>query len=268
MSIYSVPPGTVLDAALDYIARGWWLLPVAGQRGGDAGARWKAPYGIGRWSVDSSRDEATIRAWFEGNDDLGIGLDMGRSGLVALDGDQHALLVEWAGAENLEGAPSWHGHPARRSYLFQQPADGDPIGCPVREWGEIRGIGGFMVIPPSPHPIGGRYKWDTIADPFPLPEVLAEQLRAVASGSPSLLVSDATVQQVAEFMEAHTEQARPTLLDNILAKYREGVESGAGRYPTLRDCLVWAMEEAATGMFSARDAATLLGTAYREDLSK
>ena len=37
---------------------------------------------------------------------------------------------------------------------------GNPeIGCPTHPGGEIKGAGGYIVAPPSPHPDGWTYEW-------------------------------------------------------------------------------------------------------------
>lgn len=264
-------PGVMLRAALDLASRGYWVFPVLGRRGGDAAARWKAPARVGRWSVESTRDPERIRGWFEGDDDLGVAIDCGRSGIVMLDGDHPDLLIKWArelgGPAVLEGVASWQGNRMRRSWLFAQPEDGDPIGCPTRPWGECKGAGGYVVAPPSPHPIAGNYQWLLDAELTPLPAALADDLRGGRSGRLEPAEVDATPDQVREFFETHTTATRPAMLDVVMSKYRESVSAGAGRYPSVRDCLVWALCEAAAGLYPAKDAAVALGAAYREDLS-
>jgi hypothetical protein len=81
-------------------------------------------------------------------------------------------------------------------------------------------------------------------------------------------VADATPDEVRQFFEQHVTATRPELMQSVLNKYNESVDAGAGRYPSVRDCLAWGLEEAAAGLYSAKDVAVALGAAYREDLSR
>jgi hypothetical protein len=261
----STTTNPVARAALEYAERGYFVFPVMGRRGGEAAARWKAPYRVGRWSVESTRDAEQIKRWFR-DPEIGVAIDCGKSGLVVLDGDHPDLLIEWAGEENLTGAPSWQGNRLRRSWIFRQP-EGEPVGCPIRTFGEVKGAGGYVVAPPSPHPISGDYQWLVEGEPPVLPAVLAEKLATGAGGRASTLVEDATPEQVREFFDQHQSADRPELLASVVRKYQQQVTEGAGRYPSVRDCLVWGLEEAAAGLYPARELATALGAQYREDLS-
>ena len=80
----SPPPNSLSYlAALEYISRGWFVLPLKPMR--------KAP--LTRNGVnDSSNRPEIIRRWFTKNPDANVGIDLGRSGLLGIGPDS----VEWS----------------------------------------------------------------------------------------------------------------------------------------------------------------------------
>ena len=93
-------------------------------------------------------DPHQIAAWFSASSGLGIGLDLGKSGLVVVDGDHLGVLAETLPDDLLTGW-TWHGNPDRRSWLFE--VNGTPVPQAGHDWGEVKAGGGYVVLPPSPH---------------------------------------------------------------------------------------------------------------------
>jgi hypothetical protein len=125
-----------------------------------------------------------------------------------------------------------------------------------------------MIAPPSPHPIGGVYRWISgqFDDPPYLPDEIVTLLRTEASGRGLLRTEDATPAEVRDFFDKYNSNDRPDLLRGVVAKYRKEVDSGAGRYPSLRDALIWGFEEAVSGFYPAKEVALALVSEYRQDL--
>lgn len=138
----------VMSAALAYAERGWYVFPVQGKQPMQVGV---TPDGEPRrlsWSKESSNDPHQIAAWFSASSGLGIGLDLGKSGLVVVDGDHLGVLAETLPDDLLTGW-TWHGNPDRRSWLFE--VNGTPVPQAGHDWGEVKAGGGYVVLPPSPH---------------------------------------------------------------------------------------------------------------------
>jgi len=73
-----------LEAALDYARLGWRVVPIL------AGSKRPA---LTRWTEHASTDEATIKGWWDGHDDYGVGIATGpSSGFWALDVDDFDSL--------------------------------------------------------------------------------------------------------------------------------------------------------------------------------
>jgi hypothetical protein len=134
------------------------------------------------WPNVASDDVEIIDRWWTENPDASIGVACGpKSGIWVLDVD----LPD--GPSSLEAIEAKHGKlPAT---LMQQTGSGGTQyfwkwnGTEIRNSGskiakniDVRGNGGYVVLPPSPHPSGGEYKWlnkNSIADP---PKWLVELL--------------------------------------------------------------------------------------------
>lgn len=171
--------GVMLDAALGYALRGWAVLPcsprnkqplVAADRD-DAGKPIKGTGGVKKASTDPEQ----IRAWWAQTPEAMIGVAMGGNGLFALDFDpriEDATGEEWTLdrlkrelEEQIGGAlptslavrtPSGGVH-----VYLNQPATGDPItnrGNLPRHI-DVRGEGGYVIVPPSVTQDGQCYRW-------------------------------------------------------------------------------------------------------------
>jgi len=114
---------------------------------------------------DATTDEATIRAWWQQHPDAGIGTPTG-NGLLVLDVDDPDAL-EALEAEHGPLPPTVEAitpRPGRHLYLRGQATNGRgslPTGI------DVRGQGGYVVVPPSPHR-NGRYEWRTAPDETPI----------------------------------------------------------------------------------------------------
>ncbi len=169
---------TQLAWALEYAAfLRWKVFPV----GTD-----KKPL-IKDWPNAATDDQEQIRRWWERWPEAGIGLVCGqRSGVYVVDIDSRH-----------EGTESWqqlvftHGEPMTLQsrtggggyHLFFQ-APSFELGNSAGKLGrgiDTRGDGGYVVLPPSPHPSGAAYEWVQWRRPQLLPAGSARASRSGAS---------------------------------------------------------------------------------------
>ena len=165
--------------------RGWPVFPVKGKRP-------LTPHGF----KDGSTDPAQIEAWDQEYPGCGWGVDCGRAGLVVIDldprngGDERFDQIrETAGWPLIETATALTGGGGH--HLFFR-ANGREVRCgKLADGVDVKATGGYVVLPPSPHPSGGRYEW--ILDPAEvgieeLPGWLAELLEQmpVSQAAPQL----------------------------------------------------------------------------------
>lgn len=164
-------------AALDYLGRGWSVIPIAAGR--------KHP--LVRWEDHQHRraDADEVGRWYRRWPDAGIGIVTGMiSGLVVLDIDPRH-----GGDDSLEDlerrfAPLPHtiealtGGGGRHVY-FAHPGGTIRNRVGLAPGIDLRGDGGMVVAPPSLHPSGRRYAWEISHHPddtplAPLPRWLLE----------------------------------------------------------------------------------------------
>jgi len=164
-------------AALWYAAHAWPVFPL---RPGT-----KNPFaGLGVYQATT--DAAQVADWWRHWPQANIGLHCGGAGLLALDLDAYKEHYEGAGLlsfeeretiTNLTGGGGTHllyGAPTGRR--CGNATGGLPEGIDVRGWG------GYIVLPPSLHPNGRRYLWEAgygphECAPLPLPAHLAALLK-------------------------------------------------------------------------------------------
>lgn len=166
----------ILDAALDYISRGWRVLPLYGIdplgnctcRKSDCASPGKHPV----WtlapngSLDASKNEATVRAWFSSPDNYNIGIATGEKSnlaIVDVDYDKGADLLDLTldapsdclNTISAKTGGGWH-------YYYKYPK-GENLKNSASKLGkfiDVRGDGGYVVAPPSLHASFNYYEWD------------------------------------------------------------------------------------------------------------
>ena len=150
---------TLLDAALRYAERGWKVFPLA------AGS--KLPRQGSRGFLDATDDQAVIRSWWGKAPHLNIGMATGTaSGVFVLDIDGEpgaAWIMEQTERGNVlpDTLCQRTGGRGGRQYFFKMPA-GVSIGSNagvIAEGVDLRGDGGYVVLPPSKITGGGLYGW-------------------------------------------------------------------------------------------------------------
>jgi putative DNA primase/helicase len=167
----------MLHDALALAEHGWHVFPLR-----PSGKEPATAHGL----LDATTDEATIRAWWDQTPEANIGVRTGaESGLLVLDVD----AGDKGGVESLATLLSEHGDlPATcrahtggggEHILFQHP--GGEVRNSTGRLGrgiDVRGDGGYIVVPPSVHPSGEHYAWlhGGPFDPEPPPKWLLDLL--------------------------------------------------------------------------------------------
>jgi len=167
---------TGLQSALEYARLGWAVFPVhypildgAGNvtcSCGNDNCHSIGKHPLGKWREESNRIEKTIKRHWNDNRSFNVGIDTGKSGLVVLDIDKKSggleslqelekdneLLPETVIAST--GGGGVH-------YYFKMPEDVEirNSASQVAPGIDVRGMGGFVVAPPSLHASGNSYEW-------------------------------------------------------------------------------------------------------------
>jgi len=150
-------PNAHLKAAIGYLKRGWSIVAVA--------PRAKRP--IVRWEPFQHEppSEDQLEQWFKRWPDANLAVVTGEvSGLVVLDVDPRH-----GGKESLAALESRHGKLPEtiesitggggRHLFFAHPGREVRNRVGIMPGIDLRGDGGTIVLPPSVHPSGKRYRW-------------------------------------------------------------------------------------------------------------
>ena len=153
----------MLDHALRYARRGWPVFPCGTDKSPLIATGFKA----------ATTDEEQIRSWWTRYQDASIGVPTGPAlGAWVLDVDLPKAPGEPDGRDTLaaletkhEALPptvEQHTGSGGRQLFFRWQADGPEIKNTSGKIGpklDTRGAGGYVIVPPSGHPSGGRYAW-------------------------------------------------------------------------------------------------------------
>jgi len=157
--------GEFLAAALEYLKRGWSVIPIKhrDRSGKQPACRWK-PY------QETRPTEPQLRKWFarDGIDGLAVVCGQVSGGLVVRDFDDVTVYDEWrkehpdlaASLPTVRTARGWHVYCCSK-HLKSQSAVG----------GELHGEKTYVLLPPSRHPSGTAYQWTVSLPAGPLPEI-------------------------------------------------------------------------------------------------
>jgi hypothetical protein len=145
------------QAALDYLERGWSVIPAV--------AHAKRP--AVPWKRYQSKlvSEKTVNEWFRRSPEFNVSIVTGAlSGLVVVDVDPRH-----GGRESLKQIEREHGAfpetvesitgGGGRHFYFAHPGGEVHNRTNIVPGVDLRGDGGCIVAPPSVHPSGKRYRW-------------------------------------------------------------------------------------------------------------
>jgi putative DNA primase/helicase len=197
----------MLAAALAYSARGWPVFPCSPQTKSpllpaDRDAKGDKIRGTGGVSK-ATLDPDLIRGWWHKWPNAMIGVAMGRNGLFVVDfdprtdpdsGEEFTLERLKGEVEAQMGCPLPASLAVRTQsggvhVYLRQPDDGGDM---IRNRGnlplhvDVRGLGGYVIAPPSVMTNGREYRWlrgDAAAEPVDAPAELIAILRAPKAGA-------------------------------------------------------------------------------------
>lgn len=183
---------TVLQHALALAAHGFRLIPIPPGE--------KYPKGFTEWQKRATSDVELLTEWFEAHPDHGIGWAMGTQDdgrrLMAVDVDDWDAFADWGHGDTVPFLETVQSRTGRNGahYVFELIGEMPPVSNgKLVEGVDIRGEGGFIVIPPTIHPNGNAYRWDNYptGDNFQLcpVSVLETLARPVPQPSPTPTVS-------------------------------------------------------------------------------
>lgn len=217
-------------SALWYARRGWQVFPLR--------PRTKEPFaGIGVYAATSDADQ--VMDWWSRWPLANIGLHCGGSGILALDLDAYKDTYQGGGflapadeqtVTNLTGSGGTHLLYAMPDGVHYTNATGNlPPGI------DVRGQGGYIVVPPSIHPNGNAYRWEIGFGPheYPLlmlPDALRNTLDDARAHRRTVGPPDSLAVRVAAALVE-------SLLESLnIAADGPAVYDGGGRRWILRTC--------------------------------
>lgn len=174
----------LLEAALEYARRGWYVFPVS--------KRSKRPI-TERGHYDATTDERQIRQWWRNTPDANIGVWLRKSGLIAVDVDVDggkAGRDQVAALEAKYGALPRVCHQRTASggehvLLLDPSGDPDSVEAVPQHLDEAKHVdikcNGYVLLAPSATK-RGRYEWVSDAEPKTLPKDWARALDAARRG--------------------------------------------------------------------------------------
>jgi hypothetical protein len=174
--------------ALKYASLGWHVFPVKPD---------KTPY-IDGWPDKASKDAAQINAWWSKWPDASIGVACGpKSGIWVLDVDlpdgPFALGV-MVDSQPFPATMKQQTGGGGEQYIWRWNKD-KPIrnrtNVPAKNI-DVRGAGGYVILPPSLHTSGNRYEWILKAKVADAPEWLLDLVYVEEKPQPTATCSATT----------------------------------------------------------------------------
>ena len=157
-----------LRLATEYLDSGWSVLPVKPEE--------KRPYMTNWLQYNKTRvSKSTMESWFTNLTGAGVGVVTGKiSNIVVLDVESYCKIpIE----ELLKRYPTQMvsrtgsgGYHLFYQYPTHVPHVGNRVG--LFDGIDLRADGGFIVLPPTVHPSGGRYEWISRGIPGTFPNSL------------------------------------------------------------------------------------------------
>lgn len=179
-----------LDAALIYASKGWPVFPLFYVlKNGACSCEWNKCQRIGKHPTtknglqEATTDEAKIRKWWTESPHANIALATGGdtelvvfdidSGVDKKTGLAKVGPASWAAIEGTipETLICSTGSGGKHFY-FRSSSDIKNSQSKIAKDIDVRGSGGYVILPPSNHASGGRYEWENEFEPAPLPDFL------------------------------------------------------------------------------------------------
>jgi putative DNA primase/helicase len=164
----------MLASALEFASRGWPVFPIR--------ALGKTPL-TARGFKDATTDPTAIRVWWAKWPLANIGVATGSASVVAvdIDGDEGENSLVALTAQYGPLPQTLESRTGRGRHLFFVVSGSTIRNDTGRKLGrgiDVRGAGGYVVVPPSVHESGKPYEWIRSVPPAPLPDWLLKKLSA------------------------------------------------------------------------------------------
>ena len=170
-------------AALRCAQEGWPVFPVYGIREGqctcgkaDCEHPGKHPRTDHGWK-DASTNKETIRAWWTRWPDANIGHPTGPRVVLDVDGTEGEAALAALEAEHRKLPATLTARSGRKDgHHYYFASNGAKVRNSAGKLGphlDVRGEGGYSILPPSVHQSGNKYQWINRVEPAPLPAWVA-----------------------------------------------------------------------------------------------
>ena len=192
------PASATLEAALDYQRLGLSVIPMCRPTQGGCSCPWhrhppkdagKTP--LVRWERYQLKapDAAQIDKWWTHSPEANVAMVTGEvSSVVVFDADGPIGFqsLKALGAEAVDTWVSRTGRPeGGRHFFYRHPGQRIRSRVGILRGLDVRGDGGYVILPPSLHYTGPQYEWLTSPQEValaPLPEALLKLLIAPTTG--------------------------------------------------------------------------------------
>ncbi|MGM0377048.1 MAG: bifunctional DNA primase/polymerase [Bacteroidota bacterium] len=174
----------LLEAALKYASKGLPVFPCTKEKTERLNP--KQPLTKNGF-YDATTDHEQIKRWWQQHPDALIGMPTGeKSGMWVLDVDSYKpegqQSFEWLIKNNgdLPKTCTSKTGGGGKQFFFQWPGNGTNIknsGSVIAKSVDVRGNGGYVVLPPSGHPSGGQYEWIEKVPPAKAPDWLIDLVK-------------------------------------------------------------------------------------------
>ena len=253
------------DAAEDYLTLGYTPLPIP------FGEKSPPPEGTTGYRGSVSREQVTDWTTTRAGANLAlrlppdlVGLDVdvyhgGDAGLAELEAKFGPLPNTVHSTSRVDGSGIKLFRVPKGTRLDKNPAAGvDTIQSHHR----------YTICNPSLHPEGNVYRWideasgevvDLPPEPGEITELpwrWIEGLRTVSGGTKA--EHAATPDQMAEFVDTHTEARKPEGLHGLHTVLTQRRAAGKSRHDTLLEVACWGLRESGAGYYAAADVLELL----------
>lgn len=176
----------MLDAALSYLERGWSIIPLHSIVNGQCTCNNVQCTNVGKhpavkWKEFQTRQpsEKEVRMWFERWPNINIALVTGRiSDMVVIDidprhgGNRDDVFQQLhTGVEVASGGGGSHlyyVYPSQFPQVFNRAG--------IKQGVDVRGDGGYVLLPPSRHSSGAIYQWTSDGIPGDLPDSVVRSI--------------------------------------------------------------------------------------------
>lgn len=173
----------LLEAALKYAKMGWAVFPCSPET-----KKPLTPHGC----KDAKKDLGAIRAWWQRYPNASVAVATGSmSNLIMIDedldeiegkdGPHNMMLWERDNGDLPETVVVITGRGGRHRY-FKYYKDDIRNRAGIIKDVDVRGEGGYAILPPSHHPNGTIYEWESSPDEVEIAEVDENVLKFLATG--------------------------------------------------------------------------------------